>query len=228
MLSGTLRNTLSAHLHQRAISSHLSSRIALFSRSRAVTPRFIAPPLSSAIQHHAFSTAVKTDQSGLSSSMISPSAPFVSTTSRKYQYFTNVEVTPSGVAIIKFDNPTKKVNTLSFSVMREAQSLWNEVAANPSVKSVVFTSAKDSCFIAGADIFDISSVQDKSTLVPVIEEALNFFLKMRERGVPMVAAIHGPALGGGLEWGEWEFIECGWRAFLYIKLWALLGWNRLL
>ncbi|KAL7519432.1 hypothetical protein ACHAWX_004192 [Stephanocyclus meneghinianus] len=135
--------------------------------------------------------------------MSSPSAPFVPTTSRKYQYFTNVEVTPSGVAIIKFDNPTKKVNTLSFSVMREAQSLWNEVAANPSVKSVVFTSAKDSCFIAGADIFDISSVQDKSTLVPVIEEALNFFLKMRERGVPMVAAIHGPALGGGLEWALW-------------------------
>jgi enoyl-CoA hydratase/carnithine racemase len=134
--------------------------------------------------------------------MSSSSAPFVPTPSRKYQYFINVEVTPSGVAIIKFDNPTKKVNTLSFSVMREAQSLWNEVATNPSVKSVVFTSAKDSCFIAGADIFDISSIEDKSALVPVIEEALNFFLKMRERGVPMVAAIHGPALGGGLEWGE--------------------------
>jgi hypothetical protein len=197
MLNGTLRKTVSSPLCRRVITSHLSSRTA--SLSRAATSRLIATPLSSAIQQHAFSTAVESDESIRSSPAL---APFVPTVSRKYQYFTNVEVTPSGVAIVKFDNPTKKVNTLSFSVMREAQALWNEVAANPSVKSVVFTSAKDSCFIAGADIFDISSVEDKAALVPVIEEALNFFLKMKERGVPMVAAIHGPALGGGLEWGE--------------------------
>jgi enoyl-CoA hydratase/carnithine racemase len=92
--------------------------------------------------------------------------------------------------------------------MREAQSLWDEVANNPSVKSVVFTSAKEGCFIAGADIFDISSVEDKSELVPVIEEALMFFLRMKEKGVPMVAAIHGPALGGGLEWGELCLFLC--------------------
>ena len=87
--------------------------------------------------------------------------------------------------------------------MREAASLWNaEISDNINVKSVVFASAKDACFIAGADIFDISGVEDKETLVPAIEEALMFFLKMKEKGVPMVAAIHGPALGGGLEWGE--------------------------
>ena len=86
--------------------------------------------------------------------------------------------------------------------MHEARHLWDELSNNPSIKSIVFTSAKDSCFIAGADIFDISSVEDKETLVPIIEEALMFFLKMRERGLPLVAAINGPALGGGLEWGE--------------------------
>jgi enoyl-CoA hydratase/long-chain 3-hydroxyacyl-CoA dehydrogenase len=40
-------------------------------------------------------------------------------------------------------------------------------------------------------------------LVPVIEEALQFFLHMKSKNVPMVAAIHGPALGGGLEWALW-------------------------
>ena len=35
-----------------------------------------------------------------------------------------------------------------------------------------------------------------------------FFLRMKEKGVPMVAAIHGPALGGGLEWGELCLFLC--------------------
>eukprot|EP00985_Skeletonema_marinoi_P012369 scaffold5950_cov80-Skeletonema_marinoi.AAC.1 len=82
--------------------------------------------------------------------------------------------------------------------------MWEaDIQSNSDITSIVFTSAKESGFIAGADIFDISSVQDKSELVPVIEEALNFFLHMKAKDVPMVAAIHGPALGGGLEWALW-------------------------
>ncbi|KAL7548939.1 hypothetical protein ACHAWF_012198 [Thalassiosira exigua] len=88
--------------------------------------------------------------------------------------------------------------------MAEAKTMWEgEVHSNPAIESIVFASAKESGFIAGADIFDISSVEDKASLDPVIEEAVEFFLRMKSKGVPMVAAIHGFALGGGLEWALW-------------------------
>jgi enoyl-CoA hydratase / long-chain 3-hydroxyacyl-CoA dehydrogenase len=130
--------------------------------------------------------------------------PFVSTPERQYEHFTNLEVTPEGVAIIRFDCPGKKVNTISFALAKEAEQLWrNEIETNDQVKAVVFSSAKPNMFIAGADIFDIKRIQDKSQLVGLIEEGLNFFQNMRQKGVPLVCAIDGPCLGGGLEWTMW-------------------------
>ena len=129
---------------------------------------------------------------------------FVATSERKYEFFQNVEITPQGVAVVRFDNLSKPVNTISFKLAEEAEKLWaNEIESNDAVKAVVFTSAKPGMFIAGADIFDIQNIQDKSELVPIIAGGLAFFQKMREKGVPLVAAIDGPALGGGLEWALW-------------------------
>jgi enoyl-CoA hydratase/long-chain 3-hydroxyacyl-CoA dehydrogenase len=130
-------------------------------------------------------------------------APFASTPERKYEFFRNVEITDSGVAIIRFDCP-KSVNTISFSLADEAKILWkNEIEGSSAVKSVVFASAKPGMFIAGADIFDIQSMENKQDLVPLIEDGLGFFQHMRKKKVPLVAAIDGPALGGGLEWALW-------------------------
>jgi enoyl-CoA hydratase / long-chain 3-hydroxyacyl-CoA dehydrogenase len=129
---------------------------------------------------------------------------FVPSAERKYEYFRNVEVTPSGVAVIKFDGPKKAVNTISFAMAEEAKKLWKaEIENNGAVKAVVFTSAKPGMFIAGADIFDIQRIQDKQELIPLIADGLAFFQHMRAKGVPLVAAIDGPALGGGLEWALW-------------------------
>eukprot|EP00536_Pseudo-nitzschia_multiseries_P007701 jgi/Psemu1/240487/estExt_Genewise1.C_1830085 len=58
-------------------------------------------------------------------------------------------------------------------------------------------------FIAGADIFDIKKVENKQDLVGLIEDGINFFKHMRQKKIPLIAAIDGPALGGGLEWAMW-------------------------
>jgi enoyl-CoA hydratase / long-chain 3-hydroxyacyl-CoA dehydrogenase len=130
--------------------------------------------------------------------------PFVPSAIRRYEFFQNVELTSNGVAVIKFDCPDKPVNTISFKLAEEAKRLWEqEVVGNPAVQAVVFASAKPGTFIAGADIFDIKAIEDKSQLVPLIAENLAFFQRMKSAKIPMVAAIDGPALGGGLEWALW-------------------------
>lgn len=130
--------------------------------------------------------------------------PFVPSAERQYEFFQNVEITPQGVAVVRFDNLSKPVNTISFALADEAKKLWaKEIENNDAVKAVVFTSAKPNMFIAGADIFDIQTMEDKSQLTSIIADGLAFFQSMRKKGVPLVAAIDGPALGGGLEWALW-------------------------
>ena len=200
------------------------AKSALLRHSIKTTQRTIVPILTSSssfqnstytnVGKACFSTAVETQSesrsnstnasSSSSSSKTVTTTPFIPTPQRKYQFFQNVEITSSGIAIIRFDNPNKKVNTISFALKDEAETLWNdEIHTNTNVKGVVFTSAKKDTFIAGADIFDIQSIENKEDVVPLIESATRFFQHLKSKNVPLVCAIDGPALGGGLEWALW-------------------------
>ena len=123
--------------------------------------------------------------------------------SKPLEYFKPVEITDTGVAIIRIDGP-KSMNTISFAMADEAKRMWMEnIHTNDAVKSVVFISGKKDSFIAGADIQDIKNLDDKSKMIPIIADGIDFFKTMKSKGVPLVSAIHGPALGGGLEWALW-------------------------
>ena len=121
---------------------------------------------------------------------------YSSTSTRKYKYFDNVEVTTNNIAIITFNGP-KAVNTISFALKDEAKELWTkDIENNPKIKGVVFLSSKKDNFIAGADIQDINDLEDKKELYGVIEDGMDFFQRMKGKGIPLVAGIDGSALGG--------------------------------
>lgn len=179
------------------------------SSSSTTTTGHLSTRMMTTTRLQSTATAAATPVSVESSSSSAPTPPpsqkkpFVATADRKYEFFQNVTVTPTGVALIKFDNPHKSVNTISFDLFQDVQKLWKtEIQPNPAITSVVFASAKPKTFIAGADIDDIADLDDKNALRPLMEEGLAWFQSLRTRA-KLVAAIDGPALGGGLEWALW-------------------------
>ncbi len=102
------------------------------------------------------------------------------------------------VVWLTIDKPGTSANVLSSGVLIELNALLEPLAANPP-RAVIVISGKKSGFIAGADIkefTDITNVDEGYRLIHAGQEVLN---RLEALSCPTVAAIHGFALGGGLE-----------------------------
>uniref|UniRef100_A0A8C7FTW1 Trifunctional enzyme subunit alpha, mitochondrial n=1 Tax=Oncorhynchus kisutch TaxID=8019 RepID=A0A8C7FTW1_ONCKI len=111
------------------------------------------------------------------------------------------------VAVIRMNDPTSKVNTLSVQMQNEMIEVFNEVLANDAVQSAVLISSKPGCFIAGADINMIQACNTSEEVTKLSQEGQKMFARIEKSPKPIVAAINGPCLGGGLEFA----IACQYR-----------------
>lgn len=98
------------------------------------------------------------------------------------------------VAIVEICRPPH--NFFDIPLIRGLADIFESLDADPSCRSIVLA-AQGSAFCAGADFSrreNASDVDPERTSNPLYDEALRLFSCAK----PVVAAVHGPAVGGGL------------------------------
>ncbi|XP_036605453.1 trifunctional enzyme subunit alpha, mitochondrial [Trichosurus vulpecula] len=103
------------------------------------------------------------------------------------------------VAVVRINSPNSKVNTLNKELHSDFVQVMNEIWANDTLKSAVIISTKPGCFIAGADINMIASCKTAEEVTQLSQDGQQIFEKLEKSPKPIVAAISGTCLGGGLE-----------------------------
>jgi 3-hydroxyacyl-CoA dehydrogenase/enoyl-CoA hydratase/3-hydroxybutyryl-CoA epimerase len=112
-----------------------------------------------------------------------------------------------GVAVVTFDLPGEPVNKLSPAVKVELEALLIRLRDEPEVRALVLTSGKADSFIAGADIEAFTALTAQEEAERLSAEAQEMTARVEEFHKPVVAAIHGACVGGGLELA----LACHWR-----------------
>lgn len=102
-----------------------------------------------------------------------------------------------GITTLTINRP-KAVNALTGEVIQELECALYELDLDASVKAVVMTGAGDKAFVAGADIKEMAEISsfDAHDFASKGQRLMLLMGKMRK---PVIAAVNGFALGGGLE-----------------------------
>jgi len=103
-----------------------------------------------------------------------------------------------GVSVVTLDRP-EKLNALHAGLWDELDLMCSTVEQDPSVRAVVLTGAGRG-FCAGADLAVINTLPSSSVVdfLRVQEKGANVIAHLKRLPVPVVAAVNGPATGGGL------------------------------
>ena len=106
-----------------------------------------------------------------------------------------------GIVILTMDAPGQSANTMNAAYKDAMEATIDRlVAEKDDIKGVVLTSAKKT-FFAGGDLNDLKTVtrEQSAEFAAGLREIKGQLRRLETLGVPVVAAINGAALGGGLE-----------------------------
>ena len=101
------------------------------------------------------------------------------------------------VAVVTIDH--RPVNALNRQTMQELGTIVEGLRGEAAVKVVILTGAGSLAFVAGADIKEVSQLTSAQEAQEVSALGQAVFMKIQRLGKPVIAAINGVCLGGGLE-----------------------------
>ncbi|AZG73983.1 fatty acid oxidation complex subunit alpha FadJ [Shewanella livingstonensis] len=104
-----------------------------------------------------------------------------------------------GIAILTMDVPGETMNTLKEQFGPEISEMLTEIKADSSIKGLVVISGKADSFVAGADITMLAACKSEDHAKALSQQGHVVFSELEGLSIPVVAAINGACLGGGLE-----------------------------
>ncbi|MCG9598182.1 fatty acid oxidation complex subunit alpha FadJ [Vibrio sp. Isolate25] len=111
-----------------------------------------------------------------------------------------LKIDEQGIAWLSIDVPGEKMNTLQAAFSQEMEDIFTQLKEKKSsVKGLIVHSLKPDNFIAGADVRMLDACGSAAEAQALAEQGQKMFQQLSDLPYPVVAAIHGPCLGGGLE-----------------------------
>ncbi len=101
-----------------------------------------------------------------------------------------------GIATLTFNRPDK-LNAMNQEMTGELRQALEEVARDPAVRVLIFQ-GEGRAFMAGADVHTFLGATPLS-IRRFIERAHDFLFRLEALEIPVIAAVHGFALGAGFE-----------------------------
>ncbi|KHT48047.1 fatty acid oxidation complex subunit alpha FadJ [Vibrio sinaloensis] len=103
-------------------------------------------------------------------------------------------------AWLAIDVPGEKMNTLQAAFAEEMEDVFAQLdEKKSSIKGLIVHSLKPDNFVAGADVRMLDACTTAAEAQALAEKGQQMFQHLSDLPYPVVAAIHGPCLGGGLE-----------------------------
>jgi len=105
----------------------------------------------------------------------------------------------NGIAHLIMDVVGDTMNTLKAEFVEQVADVLAEIKSDASITGLVLCSGKKDSFVAGADINMINDCKTKEEVVSISRQGQVIFSQLEQLNIPVVAAINGACLGGGLE-----------------------------
>ena len=105
----------------------------------------------------------------------------------------------NGIAHLVMDVVGDTMNTLKAEFSDQVADVLNEIKDDAGITGVVLMSGKADSFVAGADINMINDCKTKEEVAALSRQGQMIFSQLETLTIPVVAAVNGACLGGGLE-----------------------------
>src|SRR5680860_1045255 len=104
-----------------------------------------------------------------------------------------------GVAVLVFDDPQRPLNLLCPDLIDDFDRTLTELLDEPEIRACVLVSGKESSFIVGADVHVLDGMESAEEASAFSRRGNALLRRLEQSPKPVVAAVHGTCVGGGLE-----------------------------